>query len=275
MTSAPADYRGDGPGESLWHVNALLCWAKEQDVLDPRGPSRLVDLVAGIGLDPRASILEIGCGQGHDACELANRFGGQVVALDPLERNRNCTRALAKRKNLEYRVQIEEGWFDRLPFADDAFDLIWCRNAVFYVSASVPVLRECARVLAPTGLMMLQNVFATDLLEPQEALLLRQRLRLPDDSMSRAKVETSLLQSGFRVLRTEVFGSEFAEWREAQEGRCAHDLDGIARLQRAENVIVETFGREPYETVLGMYYWHVFQMLGKISYHAHLVTKAR
>lgn len=121
--------------------------------------------------------------------------------------------------------------------------------------------------------MMLQTGFATALLEPQEGATLRRRLGFLEDSMLQPHVEAAFAEAGFTVTRSEAYGSEFAEFYDEQDNRCARYLTGIARLQRAEAALVNHFGRAQYETALGMYYWQVYQMLGKISYHAYLLAK--
>ncbi|MGH3854835.1 MAG: class I SAM-dependent methyltransferase [Pseudonocardiaceae bacterium] len=260
--------------DDLWRVNALNCWATEQKALQPRAPSHLFDLVADIDLVSVASILDVGCGQGNHACELAQRFGARVVALDPVQSNLEYAHERVRRNNLADRVQVQKGFIERLPFSDEKFNLVWCRSVIVHLPALLPAFRECWRVLSPGGFMMLQTGFATALLEPQEAALLRQRLGFLKESMLRSEVEAAFMEVGFTVVRSETYGSEFAEFYEDQEGRCAHHLTGIARLQREEATLVDNFGRESYETALGMYYWQVYQMLGKISYHAYLLAKS-
>lgn len=257
--------------DDLWHVAALEQWAATQEDLRPRPPDHLLDLVADIGLGPASSVLDVGCGRGDHACELARRFGARIMAIDPVESNVENTRQLVRRMNLGSRVQAQGGLVERLGFGDGAFDLIWCRSVIVHLAALSPAFRECRRVLAPGGFMMLQTGFATESLEPREAALLRRRLGFFEDSMRRPHVEEALRDAGFTVVRSEVYGSEFAESYEADEGRCAHHLMGIARLLRAETALVDRFGRAYYETALGMYHWQVYQMLGKVSYHAYLL----
>lgn len=260
--------------DDLWHVGALERWAMAQEHLEPRRPDHLLDLVSGIGLGPAGSILDVGCGQGEHACEVARRFGAQVIAIDPVESNVETARELVRRENLGSLVRVDVGRVEQLGFSDDAFDLIWCRGVIIHLPALLPALRQCRRVLAPGGSMMLHTGFGTELLEAREAAVLRQRLGFVEESMDRRHVEETLRTAGFTVVRSEAYGSEFAEFYEGRDGRCAHHLMGIARLQRAEGALVDRFGRATYETALGMYHWQVYQMLGKVSYHAYLLQRS-
>lgn len=273
MTSSSADRSLDAIYNDLWRVNSMVCWATEQQTLQPRAPSHLFDLVASIGLTSAATILEVGCGQGDHACELVRRFGAHVVAVDPVQSNLEDAHERVRRNNLAAKVQVHKGFIEQLPFSDEGFNLVWCRSVIVHLPALLPAFRECWRVLARGGFMMLQTGFATALLEPQEAALLRRRLGFLKESMLRPQVEAALSEVGFTIVRSETYGSEFAEFYEDHEGRCGRYLTGIARLQREEATLVDKFGRASYETALGTYYWQVYQMLGKISYHAYVLAK--
>lgn len=273
MTSSSADRSLDVIYDDLWKVNALVRWATEQQDLRPRTPSHLFDLVTGIGLTPIGTILDVGCGRGEHASELAQRFGAQVVAVDPVQSHLDYAHKHVRRNSLAGQVQFQKAFIEHLPFPDAQFDLVWCRSVIVHLPALLPAFRECWRVLAHGGYMMLQTGFATALLEPQEGATLRRRLGFLEDSMLQPHVEAAFAEAGFTVTRSEAYGSEFAEFYDEQDNRCARYLTGIARLQRAEAALVNHFGRAQYETALGMYYWQVYQMLGKISYHAYLLAK--
>lgn len=257
----------------LWRAGALTDWVGAQPQFEPRSPARLFEMAEDIGLDGRSSILDAGCGQGDHACELALRFGAHVVAMDPVESNLESVRQRVRQKNLEAQVQVQQGFLERIPFASGEFDMVWCRGVIVHLPALLPAFRECWRVLRPGGFMLLQTGFATGRLEPLEAEALRRRLGFLENSMLRPAVEDAIQAAGFTQVRSESHGSEFAEHYEKQDGRCAHHLMGIARLERAEDSVIAHFGRTTYETALGTYYWQVYQMLGKISYHAYLLEK--
>jgi len=59
-----------------------------EESLHPRGPQMLYDLVAGLGLAAGAKAMDVGCGEGREAVELAQRFGFEVRGVDPVPRAR-------------------------------------------------------------------------------------------------------------------------------------------------------------------------------------------
>ncbi len=259
----------------LWSAANVERWAAAQEELRPRPPDHLLELVTGLGLGPASAILDVGCGRGDYACKLAARFRSQVVATDPVQSCVDTTRALVREEGLEGLVRVGGGSIENLAFPAASFDLVWCRGVIVHLPELLPALRECRRVLVPGGFMMLQTGYATDLLEPGEGATLRRRLGFVEASMRRATVEEALRTVGLVVLRSEEYGSEFAEFYESSDGRCAQHLMGIARLQRAEEAVVDHFGRATYETALGMFHWQVYQLLGKVSYHAYLLGNPR
>jgi SAM-dependent methyltransferase len=92
-------------------------------------------------------VLDLGCGPGIFPAMLSSRgcraFG---VDLDP--------NAFLP-EPLHADVVIADA--ARLPFPDDWFDMITASNLLFLVPDPVEVLRECARLLLPTGQVALLN----------------------------------------------------------------------------------------------------------------------
>jgi SAM-dependent methyltransferase len=55
----------------------------------------------------------------------------------------------------ETKVAFEEGWLQKLPFADDGFDAVCCISVLEHTSNYGEILDEFARVLRPGGLLVL------------------------------------------------------------------------------------------------------------------------
>ena len=86
-------------------------------------------------LPARGKVADLGCGTGHAAHYLGDRWS-VGVDLDQA--------ALAQQSRPGVRAD-----FGRLPFADAAFDAIVCLHAIEHVPYPERVIAECARIVAP------------------------------------------------------------------------------------------------------------------------------
>src|SRR5271169_3958306 len=95
-----------------------------------------------------ATILEVGCGDGSFTRSLAEH-SPRVTAVDisasQIERN---ARARPEIKFLQHDVA------QALPFADEAFDVIWCSEVLEHLFGPGFALREMQRVLARGGRLL-------------------------------------------------------------------------------------------------------------------------
>lgn len=65
-----------------WGIEDDEVDAKLDQSLNPRPSSMLFDEMARLGIGADDLVLDIGCGDGRKACELARRFGCHVVGVD-------------------------------------------------------------------------------------------------------------------------------------------------------------------------------------------------
>lgn len=91
-------------------------------------------------------ILEVGCGLGILAGELARRFpAAEVVGLEQAPEQLARSRQSSQPANL----RLVEGDAHALPFPDQSFDLVFCRFVLEHVADPPAVLAEMRRVLRP------------------------------------------------------------------------------------------------------------------------------
>ena len=93
-------------------------------------------------------VLEVGCGAGVDLARFA-RGGALVTGVDLAESAIALARANFEQQGLEGDFRVADG--ERLPFADDAFDLVYAHGVVQYTSNPGRLVAECRRVLKPGG----------------------------------------------------------------------------------------------------------------------------
>ncbi len=108
------------------------------------------------GYDQGAHGLDIGCGPGWYAVEMAER-GHAVWAIDrsaPLL-------AHARRNTAGHAVRLGVAEAQALPYADASFDFVYAVNTLHHIThaeAREATLREIVRVLKPGGLFFLQEI---------------------------------------------------------------------------------------------------------------------
>jgi SAM-dependent methyltransferase len=95
----------------------------------------------------RRRILDLGCGTGVIAAELAGRTLSGVHAID---RDRQMV-AFARREHRGLRVHWRVADAAKLPFPDGSFDLIATHYFWLWAASPAGILRECRRVLVPGG----------------------------------------------------------------------------------------------------------------------------
>ncbi|HUT73348.1 MAG TPA: methyltransferase domain-containing protein [Armatimonadota bacterium] len=96
-----------------------------------------------VNLWAQQRVLEVGCGDGVVTAEAASRCRGRVIGLD---RSRRLA-AQARARGLPVVV----GDAQRLPFADEAFDLVMCHMTLLWVEEPGLAVLEMARVTVPGG----------------------------------------------------------------------------------------------------------------------------
>src|SRR5579859_270515 len=101
-------------------------------------------------LPPAPAILDIACGPGMQTLELARRGCGQVTAIDLHMPYLAETGRRARAAGLADRISLVRASMTRLPFADGAFDVLWCEGAL-YIMGFVEGLQAWKRLLKPSG----------------------------------------------------------------------------------------------------------------------------
>ena len=95
-------------------------------------------------------VLDVGCGPGHVARELA-QSGHDVTGVDRSRSLLRIAKRLAKRE--QSRVQFHLSSTDQLPFPDGSFDCCYATGVIYWVENLAATLREMVRVTRPAGLI--------------------------------------------------------------------------------------------------------------------------
>lgn len=92
-----------------------------------------------------APVAEVGCGTGHWLADLSDGGFRPLIGLD------SSSGMLRQAQAAAPNARLIRGAADRLPWADDSFDRIFCVNALHHFPDQQAFISECRRVLRPGG----------------------------------------------------------------------------------------------------------------------------
>ena len=119
--------------------------------LSPGGPEEVKEIVRGIDIAGK-TVLDIGCGTGGPSIVLARDLGVTTVTavdVEPqlLERAAKNAESVGVGDRIAFQL-VEPG---PLPFGDNAFDVVFSKDALVHVPDKEAMYREVLRVLRPGG----------------------------------------------------------------------------------------------------------------------------
>ncbi|MEM7044977.1 MAG: class I SAM-dependent methyltransferase [Pseudomonadota bacterium] len=106
---------------------------------------------AGIGADHH--VLDVCSGMGGPARYFAHTRGCRVTGLDLTESRVAGAKRLTSRVGLDHLVDFKPGDAQAMPFGNATFDVAISQEALLHVPDKAAVIRECARVLKPGGVL--------------------------------------------------------------------------------------------------------------------------
>jgi SAM-dependent methyltransferase len=111
-----------------------------------------------LGLTPTSYALEIGCGSGRYALQVAATVGCRLLGVDINGPGIHTANQLAAARNLSAQVRFEICDASKtLPFGDSTFDAVFSNDTLCHVPGRPAVLRELFRVLKPRGRILFSD----------------------------------------------------------------------------------------------------------------------
>lgn len=114
----------------------------------PGGYLATLAWLATIDFQPGMRVLEVGCGTGRTACEMASHPGVLVTAVDARQAMLDKARKRAQDSGVEVVFRLVDD--ERLPFDAGTFDLVVAESVTVFNDVQAMLL-EYARVLVPGG----------------------------------------------------------------------------------------------------------------------------
>ncbi|MCP4967270.1 MAG: methyltransferase domain-containing protein [bacterium] len=231
-----------------------------------------MDTLASLALGPDHVVLDIGGREGRDCLEIAKRFGARGVSVDPVAANIERGREIAASHEYGHLVELRLGSIEQIPADDGVFDLVLSRDMLGHIEDLGVALTECARVLVPQGRMVIHEVFATPLLEPDEQRRLCEDIATYPERLSVAVFEAGVAEAGFSVESLDLIGSEWSEAGQEADTAKNYVLQ-VSRLRRAKDELVAELGEVPYRVMYGNALWSVYQMIGKLESRVYVLRR--
>jgi arsenite methyltransferase len=117
------------------------------DVFHPGGLALTRHLGARIGLGPGDQVLDVACGRGASAAQLAEQFGCHVTGLDYGAENMAAAEAHATERGVGALISFRRGDAEGLPFDDGRFDAVISECSFCTFPDKAMAAAEMARVL--------------------------------------------------------------------------------------------------------------------------------
>ena len=197
-----------------------------------RGPLSgdvIFDIAAEFGVGDGSLVLDVGCANGFSTRKLQARTGCTLEGVDFVELLVRMGRAEPEAAGLQHKVNIRRGTILDIPFPDDHFDFVFCRDTLSVIEDLPKAVSECERVLKPGKFMLVYVTQATERLSADEADEFRQHLGC--FSLD-ADVMDACLSDAFAVERRIVVGSQGVQQRvESGDDEAIRNLAKVARLE--------------------------------------------
>lgn len=127
-------------------------------VIHPGGRSSTEALLGRADIARDDAVLDVGCGVGTTAIEIAARHGAQVTAVDisPLMLERAAANVMAA--DMDSHVKVESGDILALSYPDNTFDVVIAEAVTMFVDR-VQAASELTRVTKPGGKVLATEFF--------------------------------------------------------------------------------------------------------------------
>ncbi|MBM4068627.1 MAG: methyltransferase domain-containing protein [Planctomycetes bacterium] len=188
-------------------------------------------LVEEANLRPGMKVLDVGCGVGGPALNIADFADVDVTGVNICESQLAIARERAVKRNLADRTRFLLCDAMHMDFPDDSFDAVYLFEAGCHMPDKPSFYKECARVLKPGGVFFGQDWFKKHNPTPQEDEKFVEpicRLFSVPNMVSLVELDEQLKAAGLSVSRCQNMaehGNIFRNW-ELLDGHVIRALHG-------------------------------------------------
>ncbi|WYZ42429.1 hypothetical protein EsH8_VI_000128 [Colletotrichum jinshuiense] len=177
-------------------------------------------------------VLDVGCGVGGPAREIAKFTGAYVTGLNINEYQVERATRYAQKQKMDKQVQFIQGDFMNIPFEDNTFDAVYAIEATVHAPSLQAVYSEILRVLKPGGVFGVYEWVMTEKYDNDNLHQRKIRIGIEQgDGIANMVKETEALRAfeaaGFEVIQHEDLANrpdpspwywplDASSWRHAQ-----------------------------------------------------------
>jgi SAM-dependent methyltransferase len=181
------------------------------------------EIPRALHLVAHSNVLEIGCGSGRYALQVAATVGCRVVGLDTNAPGIQTANQLAASRNMASQVRFEIcDAAKKLPFSDATFDAVFANDVLCHLPGRLGVLREILRVLRPGGRMLFSDALVIGGLISQQEIAARSSIGFYIFSPP-GENERIIREAGFRLESASDTSEQAAviakRWRDGRDKR--------------------------------------------------------
>ncbi|KUJ09825.1 sterol 24-C-methyltransferase [Mollisia scopiformis] len=182
----------------------------------PRGPEAKSGAIARhehylahmMGLRPGMRVLDVGCGVGGPAKEIATFVDCSVVGLNNNGYQVQKAKELAIKDGMDKMIEFVKGDFMTIPFPTDSFDAVYAIEATVHAPSLAEVYTEIHRVLKPGGIFGVFEWVLTDKFSSTNNEHMAIRLGIERGNgipalQTKATAQAAMKKAGFELLVTE------------------------------------------------------------------------
>ncbi|MHC3475158.1 SAM-dependent methyltransferase [Streptomyces sp. 7R007] len=198
------------------------------------------EMIRRLAPAPGARILDVGCGNGTPAMQLARACPVRVVGISVSERQVARAGERAREAGLADRLSFERVDAMDLPYPSGSFDGAWALESMLHMPDKVQVLSEVARVVRPGGRVVIADMV----------------YKAPADRAAEVRAQVSTVYASLTPLEEyrgviERAGLVAEDIRDVTKETFPTNAAFAAGLRSRADDFVEILGAEGYELLIG------------------------
>lgn len=197
-------------------------------------------------------VLDVGCGVGGPAREIATFTGANVTGLNNNDYQISRAEAYCARRNLSQQCSFVKGDFMNMPFKDNKFDMVYAIEATVHAPKLEGVYGEIFRVLKPGGTFGVYEWLMTDRYDDSNRAHreIRHGIEVGDGIPQMVKINVcleALKKVGFEITFNEDLAEDdgYVPWYYPLEGKLSNvqtpwDLATTIRMTKVGRYVTQS-----------------------------------